>query len=69
MQTTIPAGNSQKIVAWCKRDLSKYDMKDLGLLHVCLGLEVWQDTGNVLLSQGKFAVEILKRFNMLTPSL
>ena len=34
-------------------------MKDLGLMHYFLGLEVWKS------SEGKYAVEILKRFNML----
>ena len=34
-------------------------MKDLGLIHCFLGLEVWKS------SEGKYVVEILKRFNML----
>jgi hypothetical protein len=40
-------------------------MKDLGLMHYFLGLEVLQSPKRIFLNQGKYAVEILKRFNML----
>jgi hypothetical protein len=40
-------------------------MKYLGLMHYLLGLEVWQSPENIFLNQGKYAVEILKRFYML----
>ena len=40
-------------------------MKDLGLIHYFLGLEVWQSPEGIFLNQGKYAVEILKRFDML----
>jgi hypothetical protein len=40
-------------------------MKDLGLMHYFLGLEVWQSPEKIFLNQGKYAVEILKRFDML----
>jgi hypothetical protein len=40
-------------------------MKDLGQMHYFLGLEVWQNPGEICLSQGKYAVEILKRFGMM----
>jgi hypothetical protein len=39
-------------------------MKDLGMMHYFLGLEVWQRTDEILLSQGKYIVEILKKFGM-----
>jgi hypothetical protein len=38
-------------------------MKDLGLMHYFL--EVWQSPKNIFLNQGKYVVEILKRFDML----
>ena len=41
------------------------DMRDLGLMHYFLGLEVWQSSEGKFLNQGKYALEILKRFNML----
>jgi hypothetical protein len=40
-------------------------MKDLDLMHYFLGLEVWQSPKRIFLNQGKYAVEILKRFDML----
>ena len=48
-----------------KRLLEEFEMKDLGLVHDFLGLEVWQSLEGIFLNQGKYAVEILKRFNML----
>jgi hypothetical protein len=39
-------------------------MKDLGLMHYFLGLEVWQRSDEIFLSQGKCTMEILKRFKM-----
>jgi hypothetical protein len=38
-------------------------MKDL--MHYYLGLKVWQSPEKIFLNQGKYAVEILKRFDML----
>jgi hypothetical protein len=40
-------------------------MKDLGLMHYLLGLEVRQSPERIFFNQGKYTVEILKRFNML----
>ena len=40
-------------------------MKDLGLMHYSLGLEVWQRKKEIFLSQGKYTIDILKRFGML----
>jgi hypothetical protein len=40
-------------------------MKYLGPMHYFLGLEVWQSPEKIFLNQGKYAVEILKRFDML----
>ena len=34
-------------------------------MHYFLGLEVWQKPGEIILSQGKYAMEILKRFRMM----
>ena len=39
-------------------------MIDLGLLHYCLGIEVWQKSGEIFVSQQKYAKEILKAFGM-----
>ena len=40
-------------------------MKDLGMMHYFLGLEVSQSSNEIFLNQGKYIVEILKRFGML----
>jgi hypothetical protein len=40
-------------------------MKDLGLMHYFLGLEVWQKLGEIFLGQGKYTVEILSGFGMM----
>jgi hypothetical protein len=40
-------------------------MKDLGLMHYFLGLEVWQRPDEIFLSQGKCTFEILQRFGMM----
>ena len=36
----------------------------IGLMHYFLGLEVWQELGHIFLGQGKYAVDILRRFRM-----
>lgn len=40
-------------------------MKDVGLMHYFLGLEVWKRQDEVFLRQGKNIVNILKRFGMM----
>jgi hypothetical protein len=55
---------AEKLIASCKRDLaSEFEMKDIGLMHF-LGLE-WQQPGEIFLGQGKYAVEIPRRFGMM----
>jgi hypothetical protein len=34
-------------------------------MHYLLGLEVWKSTENIFLNQGKYAIKIMKRFDML----
>jgi hypothetical protein len=54
------------LIALCKRDLtSEFEMKDLVLMHYFLGLEVWQRQGEIFLAQGKYTVDVLKRFGMM----
>ena len=43
----------------------EFEMKDLGLMHYFLGLEVWQRDGCFFIGQGKYAMEILKRSKMV----
>ena len=54
------------MIANTKRNLAtEFEMKDLGMMHSFLGMEVWQSTDGVFLGQGKYSVEILKRFGMM----
>ena len=39
-------------------------MKNLSMMHNFLGQEVWHKTDEIFLSQGKYTVWILKKFNM-----
>jgi hypothetical protein len=56
----------ENIITECKKKLTaEFEMKYLGLMHYFLGLEVWQRPERILLNLGKYAVEILKRFDML----
>jgi hypothetical protein len=56
----------ENIIIDCKRKLTvEFEMKDLGSMHYFLGLEVWQSPEKIFLNQGKYAVEILKKFDML----
>ena len=49
----------EQLIAQCKRELtSEFEMKDLGLMHYFLGLEVSQKLGEIFLTQGKYAVDI-----------
>ena len=40
-------------------------MKELGMMHCFLGMEVWQSADGISLGQGKYAVDTLKRFGMM----
>jgi hypothetical protein len=40
-------------------------MKDLGMMHYFLDLQVWQKPNEIFMFQGKYVVEILKRFIMM----
>eukprot|EP00253_Pinus_taeda_P012297 PITA_12297 len=47
-----------------KNIVIEFDMKDLGRMHYFLGLEVWQQKGEIFLGQGMCATKILKIFGM-----
>ena len=57
---------NEKLITYCKKKLDEqFEMKYLGLMHYFLRVEVWQSLEGIFLNQGKYAVEILKTFNML----
>ena len=54
------------LIADMKRKLAtEFEMKDLGMMHYFLGMEVWQSVDGIFLGQGKYAVDILKSFGMM----
>ena len=54
------------LIADTKRMLStEFEMKDLGMMHYFIGMEVWQNADGISLGRGKYVVEILKRFGMM----
>ena len=59
------AGEEKLIKDARRRLATKFEMKDLGMMHYFLGMEVWKSTDGVFLGQGKYTVEILKRFGMI----
>jgi hypothetical protein len=61
----IITGNADDLIRGIKRLMAQvFEMKDLGSLHYCLGLEVFRDTGQTFLTQGKYARNLLEKFGM-----
>ena len=58
-------GKEELIKVARRRLAAEFEMKDLDMMHYFLGIEVWQNADGISLGQGKYAVEILKRFMML----
>eukprot|EP00253_Pinus_taeda_P030431 PITA_30431 len=57
--------NADNLIKEIKQQMSQvFEMKDLGDLHYRLGLEVWKDSGQTFLTQGKYARTLLERFRM-----
>ena len=53
----------ERLIRDCKSNLAvEFEMKDPGLMHYFLVLEVWQRDGCFFIGQGKYAVDILNRF-------
>ena len=53
------------LILSCKEDLAReFEMKYLSLLHYFLELEIWQRSDGLFVSQGKYAREILEKFNI-----
>ena len=60
----LPTGSSRLIKDWKGNLAAEFDMKDLGPMHYFMGLEVWQQKGEIFLGQGRYTTEVLKRFQM-----
>ena len=48
-----------------RRLATEFEMKDLGIMHYFLGMAVWKNVNDIFLGQGKYLVEILKKFKIL----
>jgi hypothetical protein len=56
---------AERLIVGCKESLaSEFEMKDIGLMHYFLGLEVWQEPGHIFLGQSRYVDNILRRFQM-----
>ena len=60
----IVASSSQEAVDALLRDLEDFAIKDLENLHYFLGIQVQRKKGELLLTQERYASDILKRVNM-----
>jgi hypothetical protein len=61
----IVTSSSSKAITALLQDLNAdFALKDLGDLHYFLGIEVKKDGSDILLTQGKYAMELLSRVGM-----
>ena len=55
----------KNLIKSCKEDLAReFEMKEMGLMHYFLGLEFLQGDGELFVSQGNYANELLNKFHM-----
>ncbi|CAL1403002.1 unnamed protein product [Linum trigynum] len=60
------AGNDAGLIQEFKRSMeAQFEMSDLGMMKYFLGVEVYQSTSGIFISQPKYAKEVLQRFNLL----
>lgn len=58
-------GNCKKLIEEFKTDMKNtFEMNDLGLLTYFLGLEIYQTSAGIMVSQKKFALDVLLEFSM-----
>lgn len=49
----------EQLICTCKEDLAReFEMKDIGLMHYFLWLEVWRGDGELFVSKDKYVTEI-----------
>ena len=61
---TLTGDHEEKIAQTKEALCTEFEMTDLGLMHFCLGIEVWQESDKIFISQKKYAGELLKAFGM-----
>eukprot|EP00253_Pinus_taeda_P014687 PITA_14687 len=58
-----PHACDEQLIRSYKEDLAReFEMKDMGLKHYFLSLEVWKEYEELFVSQGEYVNEILKKF-------
>jgi len=58
-------GNHAELILGLKKQLvDTFEMTDLDLLHFILGIQILQMHDGIFLSQPKYILDLLKRFNM-----
>ncbi|KAF2283878.1 hypothetical protein GH714_016754 [Hevea brasiliensis] len=60
----VTGGNFQLLNDFKLKMQTEFEMSDLGSMSYFLGLEIEQGTEGIFVSQRKYALEILKRYNM-----
>jgi len=61
----IIARNPLKLIDGIKVQMSQvFEMKDIGVLHYCLGLEFWINIGHTFVFKGTYVKEFFKKFKM-----
>ena len=61
----VITGGSYQLIADIKSTMSQeFEMKDLGDLHYFLGIAFWRESSKTIITQSKYAREILDRFQM-----
>ena len=53
------------IVDMKRKVVVEFEMKDLGMMHYFLGMEVWNNANDIFLGQGNYAMEIMNKFRIL----
>jgi hypothetical protein len=45
---------AKRLIDGCKQSLAlEFEIKDIGLMRIFLGLEIWQEPGHIFLGHGK----------------
>ena len=52
----------EELIKVARRLATEFKMKDLGIMHYFLGMEVWKNADGIFLGQGNYTVKILKKF-------
>lgn len=61
----IITGDAIYLIDEIKQQMSyMFEMKHIGELRYCLGLEIWRDSGQTFPSQAKYVKGLLEKFRM-----